>query len=285
MSDKSINETIDVSKFFSLSKDLLCIAGKNGYFVKVNPSFLKTLGWKEKTILSKPFLYFVHEDDIESTKKAFYSLLKGEPTISFENRYKSKSGKYIWLSWTSTPTGDGLFYSIARDISYIKNREDELQRFKVATENAFDQVVITDSEGIIIYANKALEKITGYKVEEALGRKAGKLWGGLMTKDFYSNFWYVIKKQKRAFVGELQNRKKNGLIYTAEVRVTPVFDDNGNSIYFIGIERDVTEIKAMANLNQIMIDREVKMVDLKKKIKLLQDEVLNLRRKQVVPNS
>lgn len=121
----------------------------------------------------------------------------------------------------------------------------ELQKFKLAVENASDHIIITDENAVIVYANKAAEKVTGFSRSEIIGQKAGtkSLWGGLMPKEFYVKMWETLKTKKRAFTGELQNRRKNGEIYTALASISPIMDEKGNVRFFVGIERDITKEK------------------------------------------
>lgn len=118
-----------------------------------------------------------------------------------------------------------------------------LEKFKLAVESASDHIVITDAEGIILYANKATEHITGYPIREIIGAKAGKPWGGLMDKDFYVKMWKVIKQDKKTFKGEIKNKRKNGQIYDAETSISPIFNKNGEVEFFVSIERDITTVK------------------------------------------
>lgn len=121
----------------------------------------------------------------------------------------------------------------------IQERTQDLQKFRLAVESTSDHIIITDPAGVILYANKAAEKITGYGQKEMLG-KTPALWGNKMPKEFYKNMWDVIKKGKSTFKGEINNTRKNGEEYLAEVEVSPVLDDTGKVIFFVGIERDVT---------------------------------------------
>jgi len=123
----------------------------------------------------------------------------------------------------------------------VENLVVDLKKFELALGNISDHVVITDKEGIVVYGNKMVEKITGYTLEEAIGRKAGTLWHLPMSKEYYENLWDTIKSKKETFIGEFQNRRKNGDIYTAEVSISPVLDDAKNILFFVGIERDVTK--------------------------------------------
>ncbi|MDD3531151.1 MAG: PAS domain S-box protein [Candidatus Pacebacteria bacterium] len=119
----------------------------------------------------------------------------------------------------------------------------DLKKFKLAIDNASDQIIITDPEGTVIYANAAVEKITGYKPEEALGKKSGVLWKSPMPKDYYENLWHTIKDRKETFIGEMQNKRKNGQLYTALINISPVLDSNDKIVFFVGIERDITKEK------------------------------------------
>ncbi|MEI7451942.1 MAG: ATP-binding protein [Candidatus Falkowbacteria bacterium] len=119
----------------------------------------------------------------------------------------------------------------------------DLEKFKLAVDNASDHIVITDPEGIVIYANKMVEKITGYSRAEVIGTKAGKLWNMPMSLDFYKKLWDTIKNKKTTFTGELNNRRKNGEVYDATASISPALDKNKNILYFIGIERDITNEK------------------------------------------
>ena len=108
----------EFQKYFELSLDMLCIAGTDGYFKRVNPAFERTLGWSTEELLSQPFMDFVHPDDVEATAREIEKLSQGIPTISFENRYRCSDGGYRCLLWNSYPQQEtGLLYAIARDIT------------------------------------------------------------------------------------------------------------------------------------------------------------------------
>lgn len=119
----------------------------------------------------------------------------------------------------------------------------DLEKFKLAVDNTSDQVVITDLDGIVLYGNKSVEINTGYHLEEILGKKAGTLWGKLMPSEYYQKLWDTVKIQKKMFMGEIQNIRKNGQIYTAMISISPVVDKDKNILFFVGNERDVTHEK------------------------------------------
>lgn len=122
----TIEETFKLEPFFELSHDLLCIAGYDGYFKKVNPAFKKLLGYSDEVLFSRPINYFVHPEDQDRTSERREQLRKKRPLLNFENRYVSESGKVFWLSWTSIPVEDDrLIYAIAKNVTHKKKLEEE----------------------------------------------------------------------------------------------------------------------------------------------------------------
>ncbi|HCM68554.1 MAG: hypothetical protein A2898_03435 [Candidatus Kerfeldbacteria bacterium RIFCSPLOWO2_01_FULL_48_11] len=127
--------------------------------------------------------------------------------------------------------------------AHTEEMANDLVKFKLAVNYSYDHIVITDAEGIILYANQAVQRITGFPLEEMMGKKVGnsELWGGQMPEVFYQELWKRIKHEKKAFIGQINNRRKNGETYHAQVTISPVLDNSGEVEFFVGIERDLTE--------------------------------------------
>lgn len=111
---------------FSLSLDMLCIAGFDGYFKRINPAFRKMLQYSEEELLSRPFIELVHPDDVASTLAATRALKEGKDVVDFENRYRCKDGQCRTLSWRckSEPV-TRMVFAVARDVT--EQRALELQ--------------------------------------------------------------------------------------------------------------------------------------------------------------
>jgi PAS domain S-box-containing protein len=118
-----IKASIERDRFFELSIDMLCIAGTDGYFKRLNPAFSQILGHSNEELLSRPFFDFVHPDDLYSTLNETERLRQGVTTVEFENRYRCKDGAYKWISWHCQPHSTGLIYGVARDITAQKEAQ------------------------------------------------------------------------------------------------------------------------------------------------------------------
>jgi PAS domain S-box-containing protein len=109
-------KTEELDQFFNLSLELLSIANTDGYFLRLNPAWERSLGYSREELMTKRFLDFAHPDDLDRTHKAVSTLASQQKVIYFENRYRCKDGTYRWLEWTSAPAGN-LIYSAARDVT------------------------------------------------------------------------------------------------------------------------------------------------------------------------
>jgi PAS domain S-box-containing protein len=115
----------ELSRFFALSLDMLCVAGFDGYFKRLNPAWEAVLGYSHAELLSRPYVDFVHPDDRAATDVESRKLADGLPVMYFENRYFHKDGTIRWLLWASASFPDQqLVYAAARDITAQKAAEE-----------------------------------------------------------------------------------------------------------------------------------------------------------------
>jgi PAS domain S-box-containing protein len=119
----------DLERFFLLSKDLMVVAGFDGYFHLVNPAWQATFGWNPEEMRSRPWLEFVHPDDVERTVAAGRRLTERHLEVqSFDNRYRTRDGSYRWLRWTAVPSPEGsAIYAVARDVTEAREAEDRIR--------------------------------------------------------------------------------------------------------------------------------------------------------------
>src|SRR5690606_288083 len=118
----------DLEYFFELTPDLLYVAGFDGYFKKINPAVSKTLGYTREELMAKPINSFIHPEDQHVTASKRALIKKNVPLLNFDNRYITKSGDVVWLTWTSMPIeSEQVVFAIAKNITYRKKLE-EYQR-------------------------------------------------------------------------------------------------------------------------------------------------------------
>jgi len=131
----------ELNIFFEMSLDLICIADLETYqFIEINPSFERVLGYSRQELLEQPFLDFVHPEDREATIQVVEEDLRaGKKSFSFVNRYRSRNGSYRWLDWVSYPVPEeGITYAVARDITKRREREAELENYRLHLEELVD---------------------------------------------------------------------------------------------------------------------------------------------------
>lgn len=184
------------------------------------------------------------ESKLVATSEEFEGIAKREST---QRMAYEETSKNLGMQTEKLQETKEAILNILEDVDDEKKKAVELaldlEKFRLAVENTSDQIVISDVEGKILFANKALENTTGYKVGEVLGTKAGKLWGDVMDKSYYTKMWKTIKEDKKNFVGELTNKRKNGERYVAQVNISPVLGEKGEVRFFVSVERDITKAK------------------------------------------
>lgn len=124
----------------------------------------------------------------------------------------------------------------------LRNDRNQLEQFKFALDGTSEHIILTDIDGKVTYANKAVEKLTGYTHEEVIGQNP-RLWGGKMSDEFYTKMWKTIKEDRQPFEGEVRNQRKNKEEYFAHITISPILKDTNKLTGFVGIEQDVTESK------------------------------------------
>jgi PAS domain S-box-containing protein len=157
----------DLSRYFELSPDLFCTIDSEGHLVYVNPTWTRSLGFPVESFLGRPYLEWVHPDDVEKTKLAVESLKTGALVPVFENRYRHRDGSYRWLEWHAVGVVEaGLSYAFARDVTErheaeIRLRESE-ERFRTLFQLSPNPTAIVSLDGLrLIELNRAYARAVG----------------------------------------------------------------------------------------------------------------------------
>ncbi|HEY9671644.1 MAG TPA: PAS domain S-box protein [Waterburya sp.] len=150
-----------LNKFLSLSLDLFCTTGEDGYFQQLNPAWENVLGWTETELRSQPWIEWVHPHDVKLTLNTEVPC-SPVSAVEYENRYRHRDGSYRWLSWRVSKAEDGLFYKVAKDITAAKQAEATLRErleFEWLVTTLSTQFIRLSSEEIDRAINHALHRI------------------------------------------------------------------------------------------------------------------------------
>ncbi len=220
-------------RFFALSLDLLCIAGFDGYFKRLNPAWEQLLGITCEELLSKPFIEFVHPDDHAITEAELQRIIAGANTINFKNRYRCQDGSYVWLSWkTKTSIAEQLCYAVARDITYEKQIESALeqsnQRVTQILESITDAFYALDSQWRFTYLNSEAELFLQKSREDLVGKCLWDEFPQPITSVCYQQYHKAISEQVAVKYEEFYpplNRWFTVHAYPAQDGLAIYFDD------------------------------------------------------------
>lgn len=253
----------ELLSLFQLSLEMLCIAGGDGYFKRVNPAFERTLGHSTQELVSRPFMAFVHPEDQEKTQRAMSNLAEGVPVIHFENRYRCRDGSYRWLSWMAMPQENGRrIYAVASDVSHRKQVEAELR----ASEQRYRQLL----EAVTSYTY-SVEIRDG--VPQSTVHSAG-CWGatGYTPEDFaadpylWINMVYhddreLVRQHAARVLAESENGPiehrilhRNGSIRWVRHKVVSRRDGDGRLVHTDGLVEDITERKSLEERFRLLVE-------------------------------
>lgn len=242
-------------------QDVIFIQDMDLRFLYISPSVTALFGYTPDEILR------LNLKDVmtpESLKKAV-ALFRKEVAISkkdpshvvplMEFEYVRKDGSTFWGELRATFLRDFQGRIIAtqgvlRDISQRKRAEEEIRKLSRAIQQSPVSIVITDLEGKIEYVNPKFLEVTGYSIEEVLGKKPSILKSGKTSREEYRKLWETITSGKE-WRGEFCNCKKNGELFWELVSISPIKDKQGKITHFLGIKEDITLRKHLQQqLNQ-----------------------------------
>jgi PAS domain S-box-containing protein len=245
--DKALHESRkELDNLFEASPELISFVGFDGYFKRLNPAWVKTLGYSMDKLLSIPFIEFVHPDDRDATNAEAAKLAEGQRTIQFDNRYHCSDGSYRWLSWSVIPdTKEKLLYAVTRDITKRKLADQELRereaRYRTLVENIPQKILMKDRNYRWVSINENLARDFGFKPEEVVGKVDSDLFSPELAAKYHSDDVRIME------TGKTEELEEKYIVDGKETWVntikTPVRDLNGEIVGLLGIFWDITERK------------------------------------------
>lgn len=233
-------------------------------YANVNRAFADMLGYTKDELIGRPFTEFVHPEDAaveEGLSKRLFD--KTIPKYQLEKRYLTKDKRTLWTKLSASvirdSNGEPLFrLAIVENINDQKQTETALkenqERFRAVAESANDAIVSADSEGKMIYFNKAAEVIFGHPKPEALGRPLTLLMPERLHKQHLLDLHHFLATGESAIVGrtvEMAGRKKDGTEFAMELSLSSWQTAHGT--FFTYIMRNITERKQIDDMKRDLI--------------------------------
>jgi diguanylate cyclase (GGDEF)-like protein/PAS domain S-box-containing protein len=213
----------------------------------VSPMFETITGYPPEPLaqVGAIWLNAIHPDDRERLAGLYAQL----ETTGFECEYRliraDGTVRHIHDRVTPIYNQEGRVYRVAgltQDITERKLAEGRLRQAAAVFENTLEGVVITDPDGTIISVNQAFTEITGYSVDEAVGRNPRIKRSDRHDTEFYKQMWQAVIQDGR-WQGEVWNQRKDGEVYPEWLTISEVRDDDGELISYIGVFSDISTLK------------------------------------------
>ena len=266
---KDVSEIMEVENslktanlFFDLAFDILMVADEE-HFIKINPTFSKTLGYTQEDMNHFKFIDLIHPDDKQRTKEVIQKHLAGEPIINFRARFICKDGSYKWLDLNSNiDLSWRIFYSVGRDVTQLIELENEQKRvmeelyeneekLRLVVENISEGIIVVNSNKKIILANYMANEIFGIEEDDKITPDLSTYYE-LYFPDGITVFPSQNMPLERALKGEVsedieivllnpeQNLKRRVLISGK-----PLIDQNDNVVAAVVTIKDISKYKQM----------------------------------------
>lgn len=195
------------------------------------------------------FINLVHSDDKEFVEKTVYEALHEKKPFNIDFRIILERDTERIVHVQAEVVFDNMGKAIqmngtSQDITEIKRLEEELRKVLNAVEQSASLIMITDNKGNIEYVNPKFNRVTGYALEEVMGKNPRILKSGKTLPMEYKRLWTTIVSGGE-WRGELMNKKKNGELYCELASISPVRNPKGIITHFVAVKEDITERKQM----------------------------------------
>jgi PAS domain S-box-containing protein len=250
--DHQRRRTDTVDRLFDLSLDMLGTASQAGFFTRLNPAWERTLGWTTQDLTSRPYISFVHPDDVEATQRYANHVTATQTSgVPLENRYRTRDGGYRWIQWLST-LDDGVWYFVARDVTDTKAAlvasDQDASVLRAILASVADGLYVADCNGALTFINPAGVRLLGYEsADELLGRSPHATFHHMHMDGSHYSFQdcpltKVRSSGRPVHVDEDGFWRKDGTAISVSYSSAPVMlrDGGGSVVAF----RDITEQKA-----------------------------------------
>lgn len=212
-----------------------------------SPSLDAILGGASQALIGKRREDLAAEEfqiDSEAWQRHFADVRAFRPFRDFRYWMRAADGSARWISISGAPRydADGRFLGYRGSGSDVTQRAADAMRLRMldqVVEQSPVSVVITDTQGRVEYANARAVQATGWTRGELIGQHSRIFASGETAPDTYRELWETITSGG-TWSGELRNRRKDGTLYWESAAISPILDDDGDIVCYVGIKEDIT---------------------------------------------
>lgn len=219
----------------------------------VNPFLCDLLGTSREQIVGKKIWELGPFRDVPAAKVNFRQLQQSQYIRYEDLPLETVDGREIAVEFVSNVyqvAGEDVIQCNIRDITERKRSSEENARLIQTIEQTSESIVMTDTDGTIVYVNPAFEDVSGWTREEAVGKNPRILKSGRQDDAFYRVMWETLARGE-VWTGRLVNRRKDGTIFEESATISPIRDAAGQIINYVAAKRDVSaEIALQERLHQ-----------------------------------
>lgn len=237
-------------ELFDNFQGMCFILSADGNIIEVNRSVLINLNKKNEELIGKNFFDILEHTFRTKTIQIFRNCMEENKDQTLPCKLQTDE-KVLSVNLFLKPyQHDGKTdrpkhcFVLARDITEEKKIEMDLLRFYYVAEHTVNPLQITNKEGKMIYVNPAFTAISGFTEEELIGKNPSVFGSGKHTKKFWQQMWSVISSGK-VWVGEVENRKKNGEPFHTQLLISPIINKEGKLEGYFGVHRDLSEKRTL----------------------------------------
>jgi two-component system CheB/CheR fusion protein len=229
------------------STSIIALKDLAGRYEFVNRQFERFFGLESRDVLGKTDAQVLPRKIADDFRTKELDVVRQRSSLEFEDQLTFASGQERFLHSIRFPllTEDGVVYSIctqSTDVTEHKRAEDQLRLAARVFDRAGEGIVVTDAEQRILTVNSAFSQVTGYEVEEVLGKTPRMLSSGRHDAAFYQSLWTHLQTHGW-WQGEIWNKRKNGDVYPEWLTINAVADPEGKVINYVGIFSDISVVK------------------------------------------
>lgn len=247
------DQMTQASRYFQESIDLCCIADLRGFFLIVNPQFSQRLGYSNEHLTGRPYLDFIHPEDVAATQQQMAQLMSGHDVIAFRNRYRDVHGVYTWFEWTARAfVRNRLIFASARDVTEKVQMEQHLkqleQRERAILDNTSAVIYVKGLDGRYEFVNREFSRIFQVQQDSVVGKTDFDLFPKDLAEEFQRNDRQVLETRLPLKIEELAPHP-DGIHNYLSVKF-PLFDTEGETVSIAGISTDISDRVWLQRTNQ-----------------------------------